>query len=61
MKIALLVLGFVAVGVAVADLATGNNEHQLLPEFIGGNLTQQTDLLLGAAGAGLLFFAYTQL
>jgi hypothetical protein len=61
LKTALIVLGIIAVGIAVADLAAGNSNHPILPEFVGNHLDQQTDLLVGGAGAGLLFFATSQL
>jgi hypothetical protein len=61
LKIALTVLGILAIGVAVADLATGNSNHSILPDVIGDHLDQQSDLLVGATGAGLLWFAVTQL
>lgn len=61
MKTAVLVFGFVALGIALADLATGNTAHSPLPAIIGDHLDQQSDLLLGAVGAGALWLGFTQL
>jgi hypothetical protein len=61
LKTAVIVLGFVALGVALADLATGNSNHPLLPAVVGDHLEQQDDLIIGAVGAGALWLAFTQL
>lgn len=61
MKTALLVIGFVAAGIAAADLLTGNNEHRLLPAMLGDHLDQQTDLILGGVGAAALWYAFAKL
>ena len=44
------------VGVALADIATGNSDKPLLPSFLTNVLTQQADFILIAAGAFLLLF-----
>lgn len=61
MKPALIVLGFVALGVALADMATGNTDHPILPSIVGNHLDQQSDLAVGAVGAGCLWFAFAKL
>lgn len=61
MKTAVLVVGFVLSGIALADILTGNTEHHILPAAVGDHLDQQTDLVLGGAGALALWFAYTHL
>ncbi len=61
MKTAVMVLGFAAIAVALADLATGNTSHNPLPAFISDHLDQQEDLALGAVGAAALWLAFTQL
>lgn len=61
MKTAVLVVGFVLAGVALADVLTGNTDHHILPAVIGDQLDQQTDLVLGGAGALALWFGYTHL
>lgn len=61
MKTAVMILGFVAVGIALADLATGNSNKPLLPAVIGDHLEQQDDLWIGGLGAGALYLAFTQL
>jgi hypothetical protein len=60
-KTAVMVLGFIAVGIALADMATGNTNHPLLPDVVGDHLEQQDDLIIGAVGAGALWLAFTQL
>lgn len=60
-KTIVIVLGFIAAGVALADLATGNTNHAILPDAIGGHLEQQDDLVIGGIGAGLLWYGFTQL
>jgi hypothetical protein len=49
------------VGLAIADLATGNTNHSVLPETISDHLDQQTDLVLAGLGAGALWVAHSQL
>jgi hypothetical protein len=44
------------IGVALADIATGNSDKPLLPSFLTNVLTQQADFILIAAGAFLLLF-----
>lgn len=60
-KTIVLVVGLIATAIAIADVATGNTNHPILPDFIGGHLDQQEDLLLGAVGGATIWFALTQL
>jgi hypothetical protein len=53
----LIVAGLLAIGVAVADLATGESTHPLLPTSINNVLTQEWDAALLLAGAGSIFYA----
>jgi hypothetical protein len=58
MKVALKVIGFLALLVAAIDLVLGNTENNVLPDYIANKLTQQKDLAIAAAGAGALWLAY---
>jgi len=60
-KTALVIGGFLLIGIALADLAAGNSDHPILPAFVGNQLSQQGDLLALAVGGGALFYGYTQL
>lgn len=61
MKIALLIGGFLLVGIGAADLLLGNTDHPVLPAPLANNLTQQTDIVALGIGGGALWLAYTQL
>jgi hypothetical protein len=56
LKTGLVVAGFIMIAVALADLLTGNTQHQLLPDAVGNNLDQQHDVGLLVVGGGLVFY-----
>jgi hypothetical protein len=49
-KTIILIGGILVVFVGAADLLLGNTSNTVLPDFIGNNLTQQTDLVLIGLG-----------
>lgn len=61
MKSALLIGGFLLVGIGLADLMLGNTDHPILPAALGNVMTQQTDVAALAVGGGALWFGFTQL
>jgi hypothetical protein len=60
LRTALLITGFVLVGIGAADMALGNTTKSILPAAIGNNLTQQDDIALTIVGAGILWWGFTQ-
>lgn len=60
-KLVFMLVGFATLAIAMADLGTGNSDHEILPGFIGDNLDQQKDLFLAAIGGGALYIAFAQL
>lgn len=50
------ILGLLLIAVGGLDLLFGNTDHPFLPSFLTAKLTQQSDAVLLAAGAVLIFF-----